>query len=268
MSLAVSAIFQGQDTNIFRDVVPTSSPDPLATYSLTTFSYLRPDMTVRFGSGTVTLTWDLGSPGVQGDILVIPKSNLVDGHVTLTNSNGLNQNIPVPAGLRNGLPKTIVVDLSVLTPSSSTRTAGTWHLVIASNPSNVTIGGCIALYSPKTALGDRDFKWGYTRSQTGFTSKKTNEYGTPYVLNMQTMARSFDLEAFATDADADALEAWFDANNCGGLPGLLWLTPEVEDAFFGFLPDTFQRVVGSEQVPDTNIIKFTFTEHTKGIPLL
>ncbi len=265
MSLAVSAIFQGQDTNIFRDVVPTSSVDPMDTYSLTTFSYLRPDENVRFGSGTVELTWTLGSPAL-GDILIIPKSSLVDGYVSITNGAGLNQNVPVSAPLRNGISRTIALDLSVLTPSSVTRTSNVWHLIIAANPNNVTLGGCIALYSPKTMLGDRDFKWGYTRSKTGFTAKKTNEYGIPYVLNMQTSARGLDLETLATDDDADALEGWFDANNCGGLPGTLWI-PGFEDACFGYLPDTFQRIVGSEQVPDTNIIKFTFSEHPKGLPL-
>ncbi len=268
MSLTTAAIVQGADQNLFAGITPSSTVVPLTSYSLAEFTFLRPDWRVKFGSGTLTLTWDLGSPGGQGDIFVLPMSNLVDGHVTLTNTSGLSQNIPVPATLRNGIPKTIVVDLSVLTPSSVTRTAGTWSLVISGNPSHVTLGACIALYSPKTALGDRDFRWAYTTRKVGATSEKTNEYLTRFILNMQTMERSIDLTAFATDADADVLEAWFDANNGRGLPGLLWLTPEIEDAFFGILQATFERVVGSEMVPDTNLIKITCTELSKGLPLL
>ncbi len=266
--LTTAAIFQGADQNIFDGATITSAPAPSTTYTLETFHYQRPDWRVKFGSGTVTISWAVGSPGLRGDILVIPMSNLVDGHVTLTNTTGLSQNIPVPATRRNGLPKTIVVDLSVLTPLAATRTAGSWSLVITSNPANVTIGGAIALYAPKTALGDRDFKWGYTVRKTGAVAERANEYLTRYILDLQAVERQVVLETLATDADADALEAWYDGTHGRGLPGLLWLTPEVEDAFFGVWQPTFERVVGSALCVDTAIVQLTFTELSKGIPLL
>ncbi len=261
--LATAAIFQGADQNIFDGATITSSPAPSTTYSLTTFSYLRPDWRVKFGSGTVTITWALGSAKL-GDILVIPISNLVTGHVTLTNTAGLSQAIAVPATLRNGLPKTIVVDLSAL----ANRTASSWSLVISGNPVNVTLGGAVALYGPKTALGDRDFKWGYTVRTTGIVGEKVNDHSARFIVNTRAMEREIVLETLATEADADALQAWFEGNNGRGLPGLLWLRPELEDAYLGIWQPTFERVVGSGGVPNTNLIKLTFTELSKGIPLL
>lgn len=267
MSLATAAIFQGYDQNILQGAVITSSPAPSATYSLLTLGFLRPDMRVRFGSGTVTVTFTVGS-SKRGDILVIPMSNLVSGVsptvVSLTNGAGLNVPIATSGSLRNGLPKTIVVDLSLLDTNVSNRTSTVWNLVIVGNPSNVTLGGAIAIYGPKTALADRDFQWGYTPRKRGALSETVNEYLTRYQLNMQSMERSIDLQTLATDTDADALEAWFDANNGRGLPGLLWLTPEVEDAFLGCWQETFERIVDKF----TNTIKVSFTELSKGIPLL
>jgi hypothetical protein len=195
-------------------------------------------------------------------------SNLVTGHVTLTNSSGLSQNIPVPATARNGLPLTIVVDLSVLTPSAGTRTAGTWNLVIAGNPANVKLGGAIALYGPKTMLGHRHFQWGYTLRKTSMAPEKVNEYGSRFIADTTAMERSIDVQTIATDTDADLLEAWFDGNHGRGLPGLLWLRPDVQDAYFGIWQPAFERTVGVGKVVNTNVIKLTFTELSKGIPFL
>jgi hypothetical protein len=271
MSLTTAAILQGYDQNILQGATITSSVAPLASYSLDVLGYGRPDMRVKFGTGTVTIHFALtgGSPSAaRGDILVIPMSNLADTHVTLTNDDGFSQNIPVPGTRRNGLPKTIVVDLSVGTPLAATRTSAVWHLVIAANPVNVTLGGAIMIYSPKTALTDRDFQWGYTQRTTGAASGQANPYLTRSVLNLQTSERSIELSALATDLDADALEAWCAANNGGGFPGLLWLSPEIEDAYFGLLEASCERVVGSALCLDTNILRVRMTELSKGIPIL
>lgn len=267
MSLATAAIFQGADQNILDGATITSDVAPSYTYALAVLGYLRPDWRVKFPSGTVTITFTRSSPA-RGDILVIPMSNLVDGHVTLTNGASLSVSIAVPGGLRNGLPKTIVVDLSLLDANDTHRTSDAWHLVIAGNPVNVTLGGVIALYGPKTALGDRDFQWAYTIRKRGAYTENYNEYRTRFAQNMLTSERSIDLSTMATDDDADALGDWFDGCNGRGAPGLLWLTPEVEDGFFGILQDTFERVRGSAQVADTELIKLRFDELSKGLPLL
>ncbi len=267
MSLATAAIFQGNDQNILSGATITADAIPSLTYDLATLGFLRPDWRVKFSTGTVTITFTLSAPAL-GDILCLPMSNLVDGHVTLTNGAALSVSIPVPGTLRNGLPKTIVVDLSLLDTNATHRTSNVWHLVISGNPVNVTLGGAVAIYGPKTALGDRDFQWGYTIRKRGAYSETYNEYRTRFGLNMQTMERSIDLSTLATDADADALEDWVDGCNGRGAPGLLWLTPEVEDAFFGVWQDTFERVRGSAQVTDTELIKLRFDELSKGLPLL
>ena len=57
MSLAVSAIFQGYDQNILNDATITSSVLPMATYDLATLGYNRPDMRVRFDTGTTLAAW-------------------------------------------------------------------------------------------------------------------------------------------------------------------------------------------------------------------
>lgn len=270
MSLAIAAIFQGYDQNILNGAVITSSPAPTVAADLVKLGYGRPDWTVIFGATTVTITFTTLTPE-QGDILVIPKLNVVSGSpsvLRLTNGAGLNVDISIPGLLRNGIQKTIVVDLTLLEPNNTTRTSTVWNLVITGNSVNVKIGGAVAIYGPKTALADRDFQWSYTTRKTGAVSEQVNEYLTAFRLNMQAMTRSIDLSTMATDADADALEAWFDANNGRGLPGLLWLTPEVEDGFFGVWQKEFSRVVGLASVPDTNVIKVTFDEFSKGIPFL
>ncbi len=129
-------------------------------------------------------------------------------------------------------------------------------------------GGAIAIYSPKTALGDRDFQWGYTRRSKSGVDEVQNRSLSRFRVDRTTAEYSIDLQTMCTDADADALQAWWEGSHGRGLPGLLWLTPEIEDASFGVLPETFDRIVGSAQVPDTNVIRFTFTELSKGKALL
>lgn len=267
MSLATSAIFQGADQNILDGGTITADVTPSPTYTVATLGYLRPDWRLKFGTGTVTITWTLTAPAL-GDILCIPMFNVVDTHVGLTNGSGLSVSIAVPGTLRNGVPKTIVVDLSILDTNAAHRTSDVWHLVISDNPDDVTLGCAIAIYGPKTSLGDRDFQWAYTIRKRGAYTEIYNEYRSRFGQNMLTMERSIDLSTLATDADAEALEGWFDGCNGRGAPGLLWLTPEVEDAFFGIWQDTFERVRGSAQVEDTELIKLRFDELSKGLPLL
>jgi hypothetical protein len=110
----IPAIYQSTASNLFAGIAPTSTVAPSSTYSLATFTYLRPDWRVKFGAGTLTLTWSGVSATIQGDVFTIPISNLDAGAAvaTLTNSSGLSQAITIPATPADGVPLTTVVDLS------------------------------------------------------------------------------------------------------------------------------------------------------------
>lgn len=264
--MATKTIFQSAAQNILADAVVTSDVPPLATgYSLTLFSSLRPDWNIKFGVTTVTITYTLSAPA-RGDILVVPKSNLITGFATLTNATGLSQALIFPALQGNGISRTLALDLSIGTPNPTTRTSNVWHLVIASNPANVTIGAAFAIYSPKTLFVGDAFLWGVGYTKKVGTLSAQNWQQSRFKLAGRTVERSLTLATLATDSDADALEAFFDGCYGDAVPGLLWLNPDTDpDGYFGYCPDTFTR---TRTNPNINDIKFTFTELSKGIPLL
>lgn len=266
--MKAAAILQSFTENILQGARIESSVAPSTGYSLETLGYLRPDMRVAFGSLTVTIDFELiggGSPATaaQGDILVIPFHNF-DGTVSLTNDAGMNQAQTIPQPLGNGLPRTLVTDLSILTASSVTRTSDNWHLVIANSVENVVLGGAIAIYSPKTFLLDRDFQFGYALWKQGSAIDAQNEYQTLFRQNLGTMVRGVDLSTIATDDDADILEGQFDECNGHAKPGLLWFDPDIQDAFLGHFQPRFAR---RYLYADANQIDLSFTELSKGRPL-
>lgn len=265
------AIFQSANQNILRyadfssDVVPLNS-----SYPVEILAALRPDMRLRFGTDTVTLTANLAavSPSLGpalGDVLVIPACNLQGSVLTLTNDQGLNEAIPIPAPLDNGIPRTIVVDLESLEPNPAIRTASVWNLVIVGNFTDVIMGGAWAIYGPKTYLIDRDFQWGYTVRLTGGVIETKNEYLTLFQQSTLTLEREIELSTLATTADADDLQAWFEGSLGRGLRGLLWFNPDIEDAHLGIWQPTFERTL---VFTDVEQIRVVFTEVSKGLPLL
>jgi len=272
--LAVSAIFQSYDQNILRDAVISCDVSPRATFDLVTLGFLRPDFRVVFDHDTLTLTFTL--PGSrQGDILAIPMSNLVGSAGSpssprLTNAAGLDVLVPVPtATYGQSLPATLVVDLTDLESNDTIRTSNVWHLVIA-NSTDVSFGGAIAIYGPKTRLLDRDFQWEYHTRKKGGQIEVQNSHLTRFQQNFGTMEREIELTTLATVQDADAIEAWFDRNNGRGLPGLLWLRPEVQDAYLGIWQETFERinVLDVREGQELQQIRVVFTELSKGVAFL
>ena len=231
-------------------------------------------MRVVWDVPTVTIEFELiggGSPAVaaRGDILAIPFSNLggggsPSGSIRLTNDAGLNQDLVAPDPLANGLPRTLVVDLTVDTPNASTRTSANWQLVIHDNVQNVVLGGAIAIYSPKTYLVDRDFQFGYGLWKQGSALDAVNDYQTLFRQNLGTMIRGVDLSTIATDDDADRIEDRFDGCNGHAQPGLLWFDPDIQDAFLGHWQSQFRR---RYLYADANAIDLTFTELSKGRPV-
>lgn len=268
--MKAAAIFQSYTQNIFAEAAVSASASPRASYDVNTLLALRPDQRVVWDQASLTLTWDGlggGSPSTArlGDILAIPMSNLVNtgspSTLRILNDQRLDQTLATPELLASGHPRTLVVDLSIQDADPNDRTAGEWQLVI-DNPTNITLGGAVALYGPKTYLIDRDFQWEYTTRITAGMFEASNQYLTRYRQTTGTIERSVDLSTLATTSDADALEAWFLANR--GRPGLLWFDPDIMDAYLGVW-DGFARTVvftGAER------IQLTFVELSKGLVLL
>lgn len=271
--MKAAAIFQSAEQNILAGAHLHASVNPSTGYDLAVLGYLRPDMRVKWDVGTVTIDFEVLPDGLspptpaRGDIFVLPMHNLDGGSpnlARLTNDSGLSQDITVPEALGNGLPRTIVIDLTIDNPNTATRTSAYWHLIIQGNSAPVQLGGAVAIYNPKQALVDRDFQFGYTFKKQGFVLDAENDYGTRFRQDLQTMRRWVDLQTIATTDDADALEAWFEANHGAAKPGLLWFDPNIQDAFLGYLGEDFGRTFLFD---DAEAITLSFEELSKGRPI-
>lgn len=266
--MSTRSIFQSEAQNILTDATITSSVAPLTSggYALSLLNALRPDWNVKWSVATVTITWTLASPA-RGDIFVLPKSNLTTGHATLTNGAGLSQALTIPALQANGLSKTTAVDLTIGTPNPTTRTSDAWHLVISSNPVNVTLGCALALYNPRTLFIAGGFLMGVTYTKKAGTQSTSNWNLSRYKLSSRAIERGLILSVLSSDADAAQLENFFDGCAGDAYPGTLWLNPDTDpDAYFGYWPEGgFSR---TRKEPDVNDVKLTFMELSKGIPLL
>lgn len=230
-----NAIFQGPDENIFR-AATWSGTAPADTYALATFARFDPAARVLFSAGTVTVTATITS--ARGDVLVIPVTNA--DSLTITNGTGLNKPIPIPTMTRTRIPRTIVADLSLLEPNSTTRTSTVWSLVFVCNTANVVVGAAIGLYAPRHELAVGDFQWGGTESREHYGTEHENDYGVRYLLTKDTMRRSVSLVKLATQADLDALQDWYDASRGKFAAALLWPDPDVNDAYVGTLQEKLE----------------------------
>lgn len=257
--------FSRADDYILGDAVITASVAPSTTYDLATLGSLLPAARVRWGVGTVTITFTLGSAR-RADAFALPVHNLDAGSgvLTLTNGAGLSQVVPVPVMPPSRIPRTIVLDLTIGTPSAGTRTSDVWHLVISGNSVNVTLGGAVWLGGPWRVPG-RNYLWNPQRGRDHHQTRTPNEYGTEYVVDYATMTRSltvaFDI---ATDVDRQLLEDIDDASHGGALLTLFWPDPAVNDALLGRLPVKF---TDTPQWLNLTKVPVTFTEVSKGKPV-
>ncbi len=264
----IPAIYQGSASNLFAGITPTASVAVSATYSLSTFTYLRPDWRVKWGVKTVTLTWSGVNAAINGEIFVLTMHNLDAGAAvaTITNADGLSQAITIPATPLDGLPLTVIVDLSGFTGAQKTST--TWNLVISGNSVNVTLGAAIALYGPKTSFlnnmsGD-NFAWEYHEKETHAKVEKKNEYLSRFIVDLLARERAIEILMRCNDAGKAAITAWYRATHGGALPSLFWPDPNINDALFGTWGDLDVMNMSGNYRP----IQLTFTELSKGIPLL
>ncbi len=264
----IPAIYGTASSNLFAGITPTATVAVSTTYSLATFTYLRPDWRVKWGVTTVTITWSGVNAAISGEIFVLPMSNLDAGAsvATLTNADGLSQALTIPAVPLDGIPLTAIADLSGFTTAQKTST--TWNLVIVGNSVNVTLGGAIALYGPKTTflnnMSGSNFAWEYHEKESHAKVEKANEYRSRFILDCLTRERSIEILMRANDAGKTAITAWFRGAHGGALPSLFWPDPNVNDALLGTWGDLDVLNMCTGYRP----ITLTFTELSKGMPLL
>ncbi len=274
--------FQRYDDDILIGATVVASPSPMASYSAATLLTHRPADRVRWDSGspdgtTVELAFTLGAgmgspPTNRADLLVVPCWN-VDGPsspsiVRLTCDGGMDVEIPIPAMMPSGIPRTTAADLTILEPDPSKRTGSLFTITVTGNSEPLIMGGCVLLYGPKRTFIDRDWRVGFQRSQRGAVIAQQNDYLTDLVYPLRTRQRSITLSTMCTADEANDLELWADANFDSGLPGLVWPIPDQYEAYFGRLSDVNSqtiRVSGNEEANDVGI---TFTEISKGKPVV
>lgn len=262
--MSTTVIVARATDDVFADATITSTVAPSSTYSLATLNTQVPAARVRFGSGTVTITWTLGS-AARGDIFVLPVSNLDAGTgvATLTNGAGLSVGLTVPAMQANGIPRTLVVDLALAQPTALTRTSTVWNLVVSGNTANLILGGAAFLFTPKRTLDA--IQWGIGYRKTQHVRETMNQYGGRYRVNFRTNTRELDCVARVEAGDLDDLENWYDANAGLTDPGLLWVQRDELDAYIG----TWQEVFEARQVGQTfqYDVSMQFSELSKGKPV-
>lgn len=264
--MADETIYARGGDNILDGITPTGTA-PSTTYSLATLALMQPAARVRFGATSISLVF--ATPGAeQGDVLVIPVHNLDEGGgspasvLQVTNSSGLSLNVPIPANQANGLPSTIVLDMTEGEPDAAKRRPTSWTLTVTGNSVNVTLGGAIAIFGPKRVL-DPDIGWGYSLQEQAGQAQTINAHLTRYIVNHRTAERS--IVASIRTTDLVGVRNWFQENGAGTMPGLLWAQLTGIDAFLGIWDAKFQAT----NVPGTEYydISLTFTELSKGKPV-
>lgn len=259
----VESVFQSYDQNILVGSTLTANVAVSSGYDLQDVLALRPDYRIEWGVSTVTLHWHLAA-AVRADILTIPMSNLTTGAAVLSNALGSAWPLTFPSSGRNLIPRTMVLDLTTLYPTNADRTDDDWYLTITTNPTNVVLGGCIALYSPRTKLTGRGFRWAYSANLQGGIWETENEYLSKFIQSTGTSRRELELTVESTTTDADALDGWAEGNNVSGRPALLWLYPTVNDALFGHMQKMHKREFTYLNLNRQSLV---FTELSKGLPI-
>lgn len=269
-----ASLHQRYADNILIGAGVSSSPSPMATYSEATLLTHRPGDRVRWSSGTVTIHFTIGgspSTPARADLLVIPVWNVdaggSPGVAVLESDAGMSVPIDVPEMLPSGIPRTTGVDLTVLEPDESKRTSDGFDLIITGNSENLIMGGAVLLYGPKRSFIERDWHFGFGRTQRYFSTVHENDYGTDLVSTRRTRQRSYQLSTICTDAEALEFEQMIDANLGNGLPATLWPIPDVYEAFFGRFEEAFTQRIKTDGAEDAVEFSLTFTEISKGKPV-
>lgn len=264
----MGSLFQAYDDNILVGSTLSSNPSVMDSYDLQTLLEHRPSRRVRWdvpSPNTVNIRADLSTPK-QADLLVIPIWNADAGSsvVTLTNDDGLNVVIPVPAMPSHGIARTLAVDLRALQPNALIRTSNGFNVIVTGNSVALVMGGFLALYGPVRTFSERDFQWGIRRDPLGYAAVHQNNRGAELVQPWRTLGNTYELTAVVTDAERAALIEWAESNFIGGLPCFIWVDPDGRNVpIVGLL----KSMPTEDQFTDAIGITFTVSELSKGKPV-
>ena len=269
----MSLVFPGETViarasdNILIGGTVTCNTTPSDTYTLADVIARDPGVRVLFGVKSVRITVTLPSPA-RGDILAWPWTNLdvetgsPSTGLTIENDSGLSESITPPTRQANGIPNTLIADLTALEPNAATRTSNVWRFRVQDNSVNLLLGGALSLFGPKRVL-DPDLQWGFSVRKRHSASRVFNEYNSLYASNFQTAIRSVRWRA--RTQDLDGFEAWFDEMAGGTAPGLLWPQITGLDAYVGIFEDDFEAV--NVEGTDYFDVSGVFMELSKGKPV-
>lgn len=258
-----NAIFARRSDYILTGATITGTA-PSTSYSLSTLGTLNPAARVRFGSGTVTVTFTLGV-AAKADLFALPAHNLSGSVLTLTNGSGLSQTITLPTLPPDNIPLTTIVDLTIGTPSAVTRTATVWNLVIVGNAANVILGGAVWLSTPNRTF-NHNFEWGGSIERRHRGIETVNDYGTAYPQDYETVERWIDCTFPRADVtDRASLHDWYLANHGRWTDSIFWPDPSVNDALLGRWSEAYAERF---KFTNNNQIPLRFDERPKGKPLV
>lgn len=258
-----NALFSPYDSYILGGAT-WSGTTPISSYALSTFGYLRPDWRVKWNVKTLTVTATIGS-GKQADVVAIPMSNLDTGTsptiLRLTNNQGLDVVVEIPAVPEDGIPLTAVYDFR-LAPNAGTP-ATVWNFIIANNSVDVTLGALLWL-GRLTELNP-NFRPSPIWSEQQHNTSVPNASGAVNVVEHGTRTRWVDLAVPSRDAQRDQLIAWARAGRGSARPSLFWPDPAVNDALIGSWPDEYAN---TWVIANFSPMDFRFTEKPKGPALI
>ena len=244
--------------NILRDA-SLSGSTPSTSYALSTMNTMNPADRVRFGSGSISITWTL-SGAKKGEVLVLPMSNADPGTgvVTLSNNGGLSVAVPIPTPYRTGHARTLALDFS----THGGTTASAWTLTFSGNSAPVIMGAAVGIF-PKLVLPGLRFEFSYSKKYA--VSDEPNEYLSRYRFNFRAHERTLNGVVWTPGSELSVLEDCFDGGDGSAEPG--FLAPQLDgiDPCFGTWADTFNpsRVGDTDQFSVPLVIR----ELAKGKPV-
>ncbi len=268
--MAIQSLYQAYSDYILFDAVWSSTVSPLTTYSVTQLAYLRPDWRIKWGVTTVTITATLGGSR-QGDLVVVPISNLDAAVLTVTNGAGLNQPITLNTPGSGNWPETSWIDLTRsdlnggLGWSVGQRTSSVWNFVIAGNSKNITLGSALWISGPRRALPFSLAK-GADLDRTYAKASKPNEYLVEFVLDLQSRQQTLSASTEVTsETDRAAVATWIDGSHGASLPSVFVRDTTINRALLCYAMSPYREHRVS---PTAYTIPIALRELAKGIPLL
>lgn len=198
-------------------------------------------------AGGTTIAFTFAAP-VTLDVASIHNTNLNGATCQLTNNNGLNVAMTVPAKTRGNRYRDFWKDLRSV---GGTDTASVWTFTVASNPANVAIGE-IGLW---TSLVETGIKWGARKNVTHKRIMHRTQRGVPRKFDVDSRWMEFQGEAGITGLNRDM---WEELNEgaLGSYKGFLFVLDESVETchYVTFKDDEFSNTFDTPDWEPTDIV--------------